>query len=86
VTKVGNFHPTPRVVTKPSFSEHPLRYPMKLVELGARFMFFVDLEVLELMCLVRKNWSRAVFLSGVVWSPAKHTSKYVFTVVVGSFF
>jgi hypothetical protein len=36
---------------------------MKLVELGARFMDFVDLEFLELRCLAGKKWSGAVFLN-----------------------
>jgi hypothetical protein len=69
---VGKFHLTPQVSTKLAFSVHPLRYSVKLVEFGARSMFFVDLKFLELRCLARKNWSRAFFLFGVVWSPAKH--------------
>jgi hypothetical protein len=43
------------------FAEYPLRHSMKLVELGARFMDFVDLEFLELGCLAGKKWSGAVF-------------------------
>jgi hypothetical protein len=35
---------------------------MKLVELGARSMDFVDLEFLELGCLARKKWSGAIFM------------------------
>jgi hypothetical protein len=35
---------------------------MKLVELGARSMDFVDLEFLELGCLARKKWSGAIFV------------------------
>jgi hypothetical protein len=34
-----------------------------LVELGARFMDFVDLEFLELRCLAGKKWSGAVFFN-----------------------
>jgi hypothetical protein len=45
------------------FAEYPLRHSMKLVELGARFMDFVDLEFLELRCLAGKKWSGAVFLN-----------------------
>jgi hypothetical protein len=45
------------------FAEYPLRHSMKLVELGARFMDFVDLEFLELRCLVGQKWSGAVFLN-----------------------
>jgi hypothetical protein len=52
---VGNYPPTPRVVRKNMFAEYPLRHSMKLVELGARSMDFVDLEFLELGCLARKN-------------------------------
>jgi hypothetical protein len=52
---VGNFHPTPQVSTKQGFSEYPLRHSMDLVELGARSMDLVDLEFLELGCLVGKN-------------------------------
>jgi hypothetical protein len=49
------------------FAEYPLRHFMKLVELGARFMDFVDLEFLELRCLAGKKWSGAVFFeSGAV--------------------
>jgi hypothetical protein len=40
------------------FAEYPLRHFMKLVELGARFMDFVDLR-----CLAGKKWSGAVFLN-----------------------
>jgi hypothetical protein len=42
--------------------EYPLRHSMKLVELGARSMNFVDLEFLELGCLARKKWSGAIFV------------------------
>jgi hypothetical protein len=38
---VGNFHPTPRVHSKAALAEYPLRDSMDLVELGARFMFFL---------------------------------------------
>jgi hypothetical protein len=34
---------------------------MDLVELGARSMFLVDLEFLELRCLARKTWSGVIF-------------------------
>jgi hypothetical protein len=34
---------------------------MELVELGARSIFFTDLEFLELRRLARKIWSGAVF-------------------------
>jgi hypothetical protein len=61
VAKVGNFYPTPRVNTKTVFAEYPLRYSMDLVELGARSMFLVDLEFLELRCLARKTWSGVIF-------------------------
>jgi hypothetical protein len=44
------------------FAEYPLRNSMKLMELGARFMNFVDLKFLELGCLVGKKWSGTVFL------------------------
>jgi hypothetical protein len=37
------------------FAEYLLRDSMKLVELGARSMDFVDLEFLELGCLTGKN-------------------------------
>ena len=47
--------------TKREFSEHPLRCSMELVELGARSMFFADLEFLKLRRLARKIWSEAVF-------------------------
>jgi hypothetical protein len=54
------------------FAEYPLRHFMKLVELGARFMDFVDLEFLELRCLAGKlEWSR-FFECGAVWSSPKH--------------
>jgi hypothetical protein len=65
VAVVGNYPPTPRVVMKNVFVEYPLRDSMKLVELGARSMNFVDLEFLELGCLAGKKWSGAVFL---IWS------------------
>jgi hypothetical protein len=47
------------------FAEYPLRHSMKLVELGARFMDFVDLEFLELRCLAGKNGVELFFL---IWS------------------
>jgi hypothetical protein len=47
MTMVGNFHPTPRVHSKPAFVEYPMRDSMDLVELGARFIF-LDQEFLEL--------------------------------------
>jgi hypothetical protein len=58
------------------FAEYPLRHSMKLVELGARFMEFVDLEFLELRCLAGKKlkWSH-FFESGAVWSSPKHPLK-----------
>jgi hypothetical protein len=62
VAVVGNYPPTPRVVRKNVFAEYPLRHSMKLVELGARSMDFVDLEFLELGCLARKKWSGAIFV------------------------
>jgi hypothetical protein len=37
------------------FAEYLLRHSMKLVELGARSMDFVDLEFSELGCLAGKN-------------------------------
>jgi hypothetical protein len=37
------------------FAKYLLRDSMKLVELGARSMDFVDLEFLELGCLTGKN-------------------------------
>ena len=40
--------------TKLEFSEYPLTCSMKLVELGARSIFFEDLEFLELKCLAKK--------------------------------
>jgi hypothetical protein len=36
---------------------------MKLVELGARSMDFVDLEFSELGCLAEKKWSGAIFVN-----------------------
>ena len=47
--------------TKLEFSEYPLTCSMKLVELGARSMFFEDLEFLELRCLAKKIYSETVF-------------------------
>ena len=47
--------------TKLEFVEHPLRCSLKLVELGARFIFFTDLEFVELRRLARKIWSGAIF-------------------------
>jgi hypothetical protein len=44
-----------------NFAEYPLRYSMDLVELGARSMFLVDLEFLELRCLAGKTWSGVIF-------------------------
>jgi hypothetical protein len=46
---------------------------MDLVELGARFKFFLDLEFLELGVFGYKKmeWS-CFFESGAIWSPAKH--------------
>jgi len=46
---------------KLEFSEHPLRCSMELVELGARSMFFADLEFLEPKRLARKIWNEVVF-------------------------
>jgi hypothetical protein len=63
VAKVGNFHPTPRVSTKPVFAEYLLRYFMDLVELGARSMNLVDLEFLELGCLAEKIGVELFFLN-----------------------
>jgi hypothetical protein len=40
---------------KNMFAEYPLRHSMKLVELGARSMDFVDLEFSELGCLAGKK-------------------------------
>ena len=57
MAKVGNFHQ----LHKTKFSEYPLTCSMKLVELGARSMFFEDLEFLELRCLAKKFWSEAIF-------------------------
>jgi hypothetical protein len=55
------------------FAEYPLRDSMKLVELGARSMDFVDLEFLELGCLAGKNGVELFFFeSGAVWSSPKH--------------
>jgi hypothetical protein len=62
VAKVGNIHPTPRVSTKHTFAEYPLRHSMDLVELGARSIDLVDLEFLELGCLAGKKWSGVVFV------------------------
>jgi hypothetical protein len=45
------------------FAEYPLRHSMKLVELGARSMDFVDLEFSELGCLAGKKWSGAIFVN-----------------------
>ena len=47
--------------TKLEFVEHPLRCSLELVELEARFIFFTDLEFVELRRLARKIWSGAVF-------------------------
>jgi hypothetical protein len=54
------------------FAEYPLRHSMDLVELGARSMDLVDLEFLELGCLVGKNGVELFFGSGAVWSSPKH--------------
>ena len=40
--------------TKLEFVEHLLRCSLELVELGARFIFFTDLEFVELRRLARK--------------------------------
>ena len=40
--------------TKQDLVEYPLRYSTELVELGARSIFFWDLEFSELKCLARK--------------------------------
>ena len=47
--------------TKLEFVEHPLRCSLELVELGARFIFFTDLEFVELRRLARKIWNETVF-------------------------
>jgi hypothetical protein len=55
------------------FAEYPLRYSMKLVELGARSMDFVDLEFSELGCLAGKKMEWSYFCeSGAAWSSPKH--------------
>ena len=53
---------------------------MDLVELGARFKFFLDLEFLELGVFGYKKmeWS-CFFESGAIWSPAKHALSYDLT-------
>jgi hypothetical protein len=51
------------VSTKPAFAEYPLRYSINLVELGARFIFLVDLEFSELRCLVEKKLKWSYFLN-----------------------
>ena len=48
--------------TKQELVEYPLRCSKELVELGARSIFFADLEFLELRRLARKIGSGAVFL------------------------
>jgi hypothetical protein len=45
------------------FAEYPLRHSMKLVELGDRFMDFVDLKFLELGCLAEKKMEWIRFLN-----------------------
>ena len=55
---MGNFHQP----HKTRVGGYPLRCSLKLVELGARSTFFMDLEFLGPRRLARKIWSGAVFL------------------------
>jgi len=48
--------------TKQELVEYPLRCSMELMELGARSIFFADLEFPELRRLARKIESGAIFL------------------------
>ena len=48
--------------TKQELVEYPLRCSMELMELGARSIFFADLEFPELRRLARKIESGGIFL------------------------
>jgi hypothetical protein len=60
---------------KNGFAESPLRHSMKLVELGARFMDFVDLEFSELRCLAGKNGVEPFFLNLELFGALPNTPK-----------
>jgi hypothetical protein len=61
VANVGNFHPTPRVITNPAFAEHPLGTPWIRWSWELDPCVFVDLEFPELGVWLEKIGAELFF-------------------------